>query len=196
MNIVQVEGASAINTIVTSKEEILAACREIVSQEGLPALNMRAVAKKCGVALGSLYNYFPNKEELVLETIGSVWRDIFRMDGGCGAASSFPGYVAWIFESVRQGAEEYPNFFTAHSLSFASEGKGRAKKTMDRYLAHIQAGMAEALRNDPRVRKDAFSDDFPAPDFLEFVLTGAIALLLQQKKDCRVLLEMIKKTIY
>jgi AcrR family transcriptional regulator len=189
-------GASAINTIVTSKEEILTACREIVSQEGLPALNMRAVAKKCDVALGSLYNYFPSKDELVLAAIESVWRDIFHMDSRLGAVLPFPDYVKEIFQSVQNGMVEYPNFFTAHSLSFASEGKGRAKNTMDHYLAHMKAGMAESLRNDPKVREDAFSEDFTASDFLEFVLTSLVAMLLRQKKDCRVLLAMVEKTIY
>lgn len=188
--------ASTINTIVTSKEEILAASREIVSQEGLQALNMRAVAKKCGVALGSLYNYFPSKDELVLAAIESVWRDIFHMDSRCGAALQFPDYVKEIYQNVQNGAVEYPNFFTAHSLSFASEGKGRAKNTMDRYLAHMKAGMAESLQNDPKVRKDAFSEDFTASDFLEFVLTSLIALLFRQKKDCSVLLEVVERTIY
>jgi len=185
-----------MNKIVTSKEDILKACREIVSEEGLSAVNMRAVAKKCGVALGSLYNYFPNKEELLLETIGSVWQDIFHMDRSCGAEQGFPETVEWIFESVRGGAQEYPNFFTTHSLSFASTGKSRAISTMDEYLGHMKDGMAAALKTDSLIRTDIFSEDFPENDFLDFILSSILLLLLQQKKDCRILLEMIRKTIY
>lgn len=185
-----------MNTVVTSKEEILKACREIVSEEGLPAVNMRAVAKRCGVALGSLYNYFSTKDELVLETIESVWQDIFHMDRSCGTELSFPETVGWIFESVRNGADEYPNFFTTHSLSFASAGKTKAKSTMNAYLGHMKSGMAAALKTDPAVRKDVFSESFSEAEFLDFVLTGILALLLQQKKDCRVLQEMVRRTLY
>ena len=44
---------------------------------------------------------------------------------------SFTETVQWIFDSVRRAAGEYPNFFTAHSLSFASDGRDRAKNTME-----------------------------------------------------------------
>ena len=188
--------AHSINTVVTSKAEILKACRAIVSEEGLSAISMRAVAQRCHIALGSLYYYFASKDELVLETIESVWQDIFHMDSQGGQGLSFPETVEWIFESVRNGADEYPNFFTAHSLSFASTGKSRAKDTMDACLAHMKSGMAAALRSDPAVRRDVFSETFPETDFLDFILSCILILLLQQKKDCGVLLEMVRKTVY
>lgn len=47
-----------MNTIVTSKEAILAECRAIVMEKGISSINMRSVAAACGVAVGSLYNYF------------------------------------------------------------------------------------------------------------------------------------------
>lgn len=185
-----------MKTIVTSKEEILKACREIVSCEGLQAVNMRAVATKCGVALGTLYNYFPSKDELVLDTIESVWHDIFHMEQLKEKVLSFPETVDWIFRSLQNGANQYPNFFTAHSLSFASAEKSKAKNTMATYLDHMKSGMAAALATDKSVRKDVFSGSFIEEDFLDFVLTGILALLLQQKPDCRVLTEMVRRTIY
>ena len=67
-----------MNPKVSSKEEILATCREIVSTEGLNQLTVRRVADEAGIALGSIYNYFGSKEELILETIGSIWRIILK----------------------------------------------------------------------------------------------------------------------
>ncbi|MEG1997415.1 MAG: TetR/AcrR family transcriptional regulator, partial [Clostridiales bacterium] len=57
------------NTNVTSAENILQICRDMVSANGLSSLNMREVAQKCNVALGSLYNYFPSKTDLTIATI-------------------------------------------------------------------------------------------------------------------------------
>jgi AcrR family transcriptional regulator len=185
-----------INTVVTSKEEILRTCREMVSENGLAAVNMRTVAKKCNVALGSLYYYFSGKDELVLETIESVWQSIFHLNRPCGRSTSFPAAVKWIFDSVRNSAAQYPNFLTMHSLGVADAGISKAKDTMKTYLAHMESGLAEALKADPAVRKDAFSAAFSETDFLDFVLDSILGLLLQQKKDCRVLLEMIRRTIY
>lgn len=187
---------SSINTVVTSREAILKVCRELVSECGLSALNMRAVALKCGVALGSLYNYFPSKSELTIAVIESVWQDIFHMEHACVKGESFPAHIQWIFERVYSGVAAYPNFFTAHSIGFASEEKGRARQTMERYFDHMKLSMREALEQDPGIRKDAFSEAFPASDFIDFVLSGLLTLLVQRKTDCAVLLEMIRRTIY
>ena len=82
-----------MNTAVTSREAILTVCRELVSRQGLDSLNMRSVARACQVALGSLYNYFPSKDDLLLATVESVWQDIFHMDGLPDQDLSFPGCV-------------------------------------------------------------------------------------------------------
>ncbi len=185
-----------INTMVTSRQAILRVCRGIVAEKGLSALNMRVVAQECNVALGSLYNYFSSKDELVLATIENVWQDIFHMEQPCRAALPFPEYVRWIFESVRRGAEEYPNFFTAHSLSFASSGKNKARDTMEQYFAHMKKGMTAALQADAAVRENAFAADFTEAAFVDFVLMNLLTLLMQRQSDCGVLLEIIRRTLY
>ena len=189
-------GGDYINTVVTSKEAILKSCREIVSTKGLQALNMRCVAEACHVALGSLYNYFSCKEDLVLATIESVWRDIFHVEQAGHAELPFPEYVAWIFQRLQCGAREYPNFFIAHSLSFASSGKSRARDAMVRYFEHMETDMSQALRGDAALRADAFSSELTESDFLDFVLTNILALLMRQKESCAALLTVIRRTIY
>ena len=54
-----------MNTVVTSREAILEECRKIVMEQGISAVNMRSVAAACGVAVGSIYNYFPSKTDLI-----------------------------------------------------------------------------------------------------------------------------------
>ena len=106
-----------MNLVVTSKEEIMRVCRKIVSERGISALNMRVVAKECGIALGTLYNYYSDKDDLLIATIKSVWKDIFGMYHGCENNMSFADFVADIFYRMREGLKEYPNFFMAHSIS-------------------------------------------------------------------------------
>ena len=97
MNVVQ-NGGADLNMAVTSREEILAVCREIVAEEGLSSVNMRLVASRCNIALGSVYNYFPSKSELLLATIESVWMDIFHMNG---QVLVLPGCLIRCIKAVR-----------------------------------------------------------------------------------------------
>lgn len=50
-------------------------------EKGLSAINMRTVASACGVAVGSIYKYFPSKTDLIYATVADVWKDIFHMSG-------------------------------------------------------------------------------------------------------------------
>lgn len=67
-----------MNTIVTSKEEILQTSRELIRQQGWSAVSIRSVAAACGVSVGSIYNYFDSKADLVGATVESVWSEIFH----------------------------------------------------------------------------------------------------------------------
>ena len=54
-----------MNTVVTSKEDILKTSRELIQQRGWSAVNIRSVAIACGVSVGSIYNYFDSKAALI-----------------------------------------------------------------------------------------------------------------------------------
>jgi AcrR family transcriptional regulator len=42
-----------------------------LESDGLRGFNTNAIAAKAGVSIGSLYQYFPNKDSIVLALIGS-----------------------------------------------------------------------------------------------------------------------------
>ncbi|MGN0378336.1 MAG: TetR/AcrR family transcriptional regulator [Butyrivibrio sp.] len=185
-----------MNLGATSKEAIMAACRHIVSEKGLKALNMRAVADKCHIALGTLYNYYSDKNDLVLATIESVWMDIFHMDGDYAPGLSFPDYVKHIFESVQHGVRKYPDFFMAHAVGIANSERSRAKNAMADYFNHMEAGMLKILDGDSDVNPHAFSQSFSKTDFVNFVIENILILLVREKRDCNALIEIIRKIIY
>lgn len=66
--------------MIISKEKILKESRDLVASEGLDALSIRKLAKKCDLAVGTIYNYFSSKDDLMISTIESVWEDIFRIE--------------------------------------------------------------------------------------------------------------------
>ncbi|MDR3598003.1 TetR/AcrR family transcriptional regulator [Clostridium sp.] len=54
---------------------ILSKAKEILYNEGYPKLTMRNVSKACDIALGTIYNYYPTKKELVVEMMTDYWRE-------------------------------------------------------------------------------------------------------------------------
>lgn len=186
--------AIGLNTVITSKEAIMQVCRRIVAEKGMNALNMRLVADQCGIALGTLYNYFADKDALVLAAVESIWRDIFHAGPPHETAPSFPDYVAALYGRIQKGAEAYPGFLTGHSISIAASKRREAKSVMEHTFAYMKAGMLEVLRKDPSVPSNAFTPSFSQEDFVGFVLDQLLVLLVRGQPTCGVLLEIIRRT--
>ena len=197
MNIVHVEEVTVINPEITSKEKIMQVCRKIAAEKGLKALNMRTVAGECGIALGTLYNYFADKDELLIATIGSVWQNIFHLPPEASGSEPlpFPEYVGRMFRHVQERSREYPGFLAAHSAAIAGSVKERAKEAMELCFGHIRGAFLGALRRDTAVNPGAFAGVLTDEVFVEFVLDNMI-LLLGQNKPCEALIAIIRRIIY
>jgi len=57
---------------VRRQEQILNAGWDIFTQKGYDAATVPEIAKKAGVAVGTIYNYYPNKRELFIAVVKSV----------------------------------------------------------------------------------------------------------------------------
>lgn len=185
-----------MNFGITSREAILQACRRLIAEQGLDALSMRAAAQNSGIALGTLYNYFSDKDELLIAAIESIWMHIFHSDESDEATVSFSDYVTRLYSRMRKGAAQYPNFLTAHSASIAAGKRGEAKSIMDGCFTRIKAALTEALHSDPQVCSDAFSQDLTEKDWIDLVMDQLLLTLLRGKPDCSSLTELIRRVLY
>ncbi len=60
----------------TAKDAICQAALEVIKDDGIDALKMQTIAQKAGIATGTLYNYFQNKNQLMLfvcETVDEIF---------------------------------------------------------------------------------------------------------------------------
>lgn len=124
-----------MNTVVTSKEIILEASKKLIREEGLNSINIRSVASACGVSVGSIYNYFDSKSELVAATVESIWSEIFHNSGRPFVCCSFVEYIEWLFENLKEGYQKYPGFFAAAFDELFSGRKGKRSAADAKFLA-------------------------------------------------------------
>ena len=137
-----------------------------------------------------------SKSDLIIATIESVWTEIMHDSKGCVSRYDFAESVLSLFNRVQKGCEKYPSFFSVHSISVANLDKDKGREVMKRYFAHIKNGLLESLHRDQGIRKNAFSEEFTKPDFVDFVFSNIITLLTKEAKSCDFLLEIVKRTIY
>lgn len=185
-----------MNKTITSREVILSAGKEIIAQSGIQGLGMRDVAHKCGISVGSVYNYFPSKSDLIVATIESVWVEIMHDSQGRVSPCNFAGNILALFDNIQKGFQRYPSFFSVHSVSAANFDKGKGREVMNQFFIHIKTGLLQSLQDDQDIREEAFSDQFTKSDFVDFVFSNIITLLMNEADSCDFLLEIVKRTIY
>lgn len=185
-----------MNTVVTSKEEILEASRELIRQQGWSAVNIRSVASACGVSVGSIYNYFDSKADLVGATVESVWRQIFHSPENETVFRDTKACIVWMYERLALGCKQCPGFFTLHSLSFMGEDKSDGKRRMQQTWEHITNGLCSVLKQDPKIRSDAFSEQFTVEKFADVLFSLMLSALLRQDYDPSAVLEIVQRTLY
>lgn len=64
--------------IENPKQLILSTATNILSNRGYKELSIRNVAKECNIAVGTIYNYFPTKRDLIVEMMSNHWNEYFN----------------------------------------------------------------------------------------------------------------------
>jgi len=98
-------------TQVRGKEKvelILSAAKELIGERGNDAVSMREIAKDCGIAPSSIYQYFPDKNAL-LEAIMAEFYEKFAdiVESGFSDVSDMPGYA----KAVDKGLDRFYKMF-------------------------------------------------------------------------------------
>ena len=180
--------------VVTSQEEILAVCRELIRAQGWQAVNIRTVAAACGVSVGPIYNYYGSKSRLTAAAVESVWGEIFRRDAPLPQDTL--ACLRLLYDRMAWGAAQYPGFFSLHALSFVQLDKEDGRRLMEKTWQHIRAALCGVLRRDPRVRPDAFDDRFTPEAFADLLFSQLLAALLRGDYAPDTLLETVRRTLY
>lgn len=185
-----------MNNIITSREKILEISKIIVVNEGADSLNIRNVAKLCNISVGSIYNYFPSKSNLLSATIENIWEDIFKTFNETVSFKNFVDCISLLYIVIKKGDIKYNNFFYSHSLNFNLDEKEKGKASMQNYIIKLQNKLLKALDEDKDVNLKVFSEDLKKEEFISYIFNLLILNIKDGKNDCNGILHLIKICIY
>ena len=185
-----------MNPMATSKENILQISRKLIQQNGWAGVNIRSVAAACGVSVGCIYNYFESKTDLLSATVESIWSDIFHHPEDEAVFQDTLSCVRWMYKQLEYGCQRYPVFFTHHALGFVQQDTADGKQQMQRAWQHILDALCTVLRNDARIRADAFTEEFTVEKFAEMLFSLMLSALVRQDFDPSTVLEIVQRAVY
>lgn len=193
-----------------SREQIVRAAYDRARAEGLASLSVRSVAKDCGVAVGTLYNYFPDKAALVTEVIERFWiTTAFAGSEGAGDprdAGQPPCFsyregenlVAFCRRAYAELAEALAAFrsgWLAEASALDARTRSRGHRAEQACFGHICRNLERVIREDPGIDPAAL-ERLPAEELARFTWSSMYGSLREERPDCEVLLALLERALY
>ena len=142
---------------------ILNAAKELIGERGNDAVSMREIAKECGIAPSSIYQYFPDKNA-ILEAIMAEYYGKFSeiMDSGFSNMVDFPSYA----KAVDKGLDQFYKMFKDEPLLATIWSSVQANTVLREMDIQDSKEKAEAMTKKqcsifPKLkRKDVYDTNF------------------------------------
>ena len=155
------------------RKELLHKCFDLFAQKGYASITTRQIAKELGVSTGTLYYYFPRKEDMFEQLVEEMSQEYLQ-----------------IFASELKDGQTRSERFEALA-NFAVKYEDHLIKEIFMMVDFCQQQGIEAVRNNAvlaRIRqrnKQAFADLFRIPDpaLADFVMIQLMGLMLTRMED-------------
>lgn len=173
-----------MNRRVTSTDKILEVALLIAKKEGVDKLSIRKLASACGIAIGSVYNYYPDKDALVTAVAETFWNNIFSdQDKLYHRGMSFTQFLEWYYSYLYTKMSPYDSSWVREL-----EGKIPADKTVHLFM--------EILKQDEAVNNSIWNMEFQPENFCHYVFTNVMALLQSGEASCRFFIYLLENLLY
>jgi len=172
-----------MNKRVTNKEDILEHALEIAKRDGVDGVNIRTLAKECGIAIGSVYNYYPNKQSLIKAVSTNFWAMILKNQDmlyrdGMGFTMFLEQYYSFLYNRL----QDYDRSWL---------------EAMDRATEKAAVALFyKAITNDGRVNRAIWNMELSQEIFCDYVLRNIVALLRAGEENCRFFVFLLEQLLY
>ena len=145
------------------EQSLIEEAKKQIEQSGYSAMTIRSVAKACGVGVGTVYNYFSSKEDLVATHLLEDWKQCITAINAVSTYSAAPRPVALCIY------DQLVSFSLRHQAIFRDEGAAASfAGSFGKYHGMLRQQLAQPLRK-------FCSSDFAATYLAEALLTWTMA---------------------
>ncbi|MBQ9148333.1 MAG: TetR/AcrR family transcriptional regulator [Oscillospiraceae bacterium] len=146
------------------ESRLIEEAKKQIEESGYTATTIRSVAKACGVGVGTVYNYFPSKDDLLATYMLSDWNTCVTAINAVSTYSESPApVVRCIYDHLLAYAGRHQTLFrdAAAAASFAG--------SFSRYHTLLRSQLASPLR---KFCGSDFAAEFIAEALLSWTMAG------------------------
>lgn len=146
------------------ESRLIEEAKKQIEESGYDAVTIRSIATACGVGVGTVYNYFPSKEDLVAKHLLDDWKQCITSIRAVSNCSDEPRPVALcIYDQLLSFSRRHLAIFRGETAAASFAG------SFSRYHSMLRTQLAEPLR---KFCKSDFAADFLAEALLTWTMAG------------------------
>ena len=154
-----------------SKEKIFLAAKKIANEQGLKKVNIRNVAAECDVSIGSVYNYYETKGDLVFDVVLDYWQSAFDKTALAQLPTTdfcdfFAAFYPMLGKKLMGFMAEWVSVMSTFSDAEKAVGKQHEAKTFGR----VKEILKNVLENDPNIKADIWHNTFDKDEMMDFII--------------------------
>ena len=181
---------------VIDPEKLVGQAYAIASRDGISALSVRKVATACGIAVGSVYGYFPTKADLTAAVLTRFFEENLS-DELCAVrpGERFTSYVRRFREVLSAARSDMSVDWFAEMRRLPSGEQEALEAVRATMLTHIERGLGSVLDADEAVVRSRLVGPMSAEALCRYVLRAVFASLMDGG-ECETLVALLDAALY
>lgn len=181
---------------VDYKKIILSEAEKIAMKDGITKINIRSVAKNSNIAIGTVYNYFPSKADLLVAVIDDFWQCAFKdIKWKSLGQNSFYANIEKIYMVLHEYLKNFKeNWLEQLSLLKTPEKLlGREKET--EFFQVIYGRIIFLMDMDNDLKQFQWSEAITKEKIAEFIFQNMLSMLRKDTEDISFFLLILRKIL-
>lgn len=170
-----------MNTIKINKEQIINQAMKLANEKGIENLNIRDLASICEVSIGTIYNYFPSKSDLLLAVVSSFWLQACNHENlkNISLDNFFDGYrllYRQLYTYLKQFQGHWKPLLQLLDPPAIKQGQALEQD----YFQNMRKMLKVLLDKDTVLPHSTWKDGFTKESFVDFLFENT---MIQLNKD-------------
>lgn len=176
------------------KEVILSKAKDIAMNEGINKINIRTVAKNSGISIGTVYNYFPSKTDLLVAVIQDFWDGAFKdVDWRSLVDNDFYENLEKIYSILYHYLYNFKENWLEQLALLKTQEKLIGRQKEDEYFQKMYGKIKLLMDMDNNLRQYPWSETISKEIMAEFIFENMLIMLKKEKEDMKLFIELLKK---
>lgn len=152
------------------REIIYETAKEILLSPDAKKFSIRMISSKCNIGMGTIYKYYGNKDDILLDIIKDFWMSYLQtIEDGSKNQSTFIEKVKYYYDNLTIFTKKFKYEILSKELSsnYKETGKSKHEDAQVYFKAHIHRDLISSYQ----------ISDCDALDLSSFIASNLIALI-------------------